>query len=127
MPPATPLNARLTVLHVEDDPDIRDVVCELLEAEGYEVVQAPHGQRALELLQAGLRPCVVLLDLMMPVMDGATFLARLRAIPSLAALPVVIVSASRPVPGAVAVLGKPFELDALLGTVRRFRAAAAAA
>jgi CheY-like chemotaxis protein len=108
------------VLVVEDDDDIRDGVTHLLESEGYRVAQAPHGQAAMDLLARGLRPGVVLLDMMMPVMNGWEFLIRLRQCPALCDIPVVVVSASRPRVSAAAILDKPFEANHLLALVRRF-------
>ena len=110
------------VLVVEDDPDIRDATAILLEDEGYQVEQAENGQRALELLARGPTPCLVLLDLMMPVMDGHEFLERLRALgPPNAALPVVVMTAAHnpSVPEARQVIRKPYSVDALLEAVER--------
>jgi CheY-like chemotaxis protein len=113
------------VLMVEDDADIREDVSELLREEGYQVVTASNGAEALCVLRSlGRRPCIVLLDLMMPVMDGWTAHAEIARDPSLRDLPVVIVSGASDVPtharnlGAVGYLTKPFAWDALLGTVR---------
>jgi CheY-like chemotaxis protein len=83
-----------TVMVVEDYEDIREVVAETLRDEGYDVLEAEHGKRALELLDSVKdQPCLVLLDLMMPVMGGVELLARLEQSHRLAALPVVVVSA----------------------------------
>ena len=83
-----------TILVVEDDDDIREGVCDILRHEGYEVREAEHGKRALELLEtmAG-KPCLVLLDLMMPIMNGPELLQVLEETHRLASLPVVVVSA----------------------------------
>nr|WP_211194421.1 response regulator [Pyxidicoccus fallax] len=108
---------------VEDDADLRAAVADILEDEGFEVHVAENGQDALAELDAlghlGLRPCLVLLDLMMPVMDGFTFMERFRADPGLSQVPVVVLSASvkEPPEGACAMLRKPFEIPALLNTV----------
>jgi CheY-like chemotaxis protein len=115
-----------SVLLVEDDADLRAAVAEILEDEGFEVHVAENGQDALAELDAlgllGQRPCLVLLDLMMPVMDGFTFMKRLRADPGLRQVPVVVLSASvnEPPEGARAMLRKPFEIPALLDTVMGF-------
>ncbi len=61
------------ILVVEDDKDLRDSLCEALELEGYAAVSAENGQAALRHLATGAQPCMILLDLMMPVMDGWTF------------------------------------------------------
>lgn len=110
---------RPCILMVEDEVDFREPLAEFLHEEGYHVVQARNGLHALQLLQAGVRPALVLLDMMMPIMDGPTFLRHLRAEPAWSALPVLIVSGSRPAPGAVAVLKKPFELPVLTGLLAR--------
>src|SRR5215510_8699670 len=61
------------VLVVDDDQDIRDALCELLRDEGYEAIAVANGEEALTYLKGGNLPCVILLDLMMPVMDGWEF------------------------------------------------------
>jgi CheY-like chemotaxis protein len=109
-----------SVLVVEDDADLRAAVADILEDEGFEVHVAENGQDALvELVHMGRRPCLVLLDLMMPVMDGFTFMEQLRADPGMRHVPVVVCSASVNVPpeGASAMLRKPFEIPVLLDTV----------
>jgi CheY-like chemotaxis protein len=112
-----------SVLLVEDDADLRAAVADILEDAGFEVHVAENGQDALhvfgELGHHGLRPCLVLLDLMMPVMDGFTFMERVRADPGMREVPVVVLSASvkEPPEGARAMLRKPFEIPLLLTTV----------
>ncbi len=110
-----------TVLLVDDDEDVRAVLRELLELEGYEVLEAAHGAHALQVLDRCSRPCVLVLDLMMPVMDGWRFLEEVRARPELAdSLPVVVVSASRALPEGPpvrAALTKPFPPEALLEAI----------
>jgi CheY-like chemotaxis protein len=108
------------VLVVDDDPDILDAVCDILEGEGYRVARARPGAEALERVDAE-RPAVILLDLMMPVMDGLAFAEALRARPETAA-PVVVISADGNPQRAEAVraqgyLSKPFDIDALLAQV----------
>jgi CheY-like chemotaxis protein len=66
------------VLVIEDEADLRKSVAEVLKLEGYEVVTAAHGEEALEELRNGCEPEVIVLDLMMPVMDGWTFRRRQR-------------------------------------------------
>jgi CheY-like chemotaxis protein len=106
---------------VDDDPDIREAVQDILSFEGYTVLQADNGREALELLnrQPPVRPCLILLDLMMPVMDGEEFVGHLRKDPALASLPVILVTASgrSMFPGIRAIIKKPFEMDELLATV----------
>ena len=108
------------VLLVDDDLDVVDLVTDVLMAEGCRVRTAVDGREALDIL-ATWRPRVILLDMMMPVMDGADVLKRLRADPELARIPVVVITASGPHLGqplpAAAVLGKPFSVDDLLGRV----------
>jgi CheY-like chemotaxis protein len=114
------------VLVVEDDEDSRDLLRDLLEANGYPVMTARNGQDALDHLKAFAAPCLILLDLRMPIMDGWTFRERMLADPLLATIPVVAVSAAHPTERArrplpfTSVLEKPFEFDVLLRTVRRF-------
>ncbi len=119
-------NAGFRILVIEDDQGIRELLVEVLVQEGYQAACAENGERALERLAAGEQADVLLLDLMMPVMDGLTFLARLRAHPHprLAALPVIVATAGGPLLearaiGAVAVLSKPVDLALLLRTVER--------
>ena len=108
------------VLVIEDDADCREALVRSLEHAGYEVIAAVDGSAGLQLLQWGIVPCVVLLDLMMPVMDGWTFRRRQLADPAVAAIPVIVISAdSRATelatsPGVLAVLLKPIDVDALL-------------
>lgn len=116
-----------TVLLAEDDLEIRDILQDLLEAEGYDVVPASHGRQALEFLEAALAgrgklPDLVMLDLMMPLVDGNEVLATMRSNPQLASIPVVVLSAvvnERPT-GATAFIRKPIPLKKLLDTLREF-------
>ena len=117
------------VLLVEDDNVIRESLREVLVEEGYTVATAQHGKEAL-LRLTELRPCVILLDLMMPVMDGWQVLEHLQQDSALASIPVVVVSASReprPLSGAVCIMRKPINLPALLEQVERHCQAAASA
>jgi CheY-like chemotaxis protein len=81
------------VMVVDDDDEIRDALGSLLELEGYEVMSASNGREALELLEAK-KPDVILLDLMMPVMDGWTFRASQKSDPRFADVPVVVLTAA---------------------------------
>ncbi|QSQ22201.1 response regulator [Pyxidicoccus parkwayensis] len=116
-------HAQHSILVVEDDQDIREAVAELLELEGYVVSSASNGQEGLNVL-AGLRqPCLVLLDLMMPVLTGYEFLERLRITGTQSLVPVLIMTASHihELPtGAAGLLRKPVEMAHLLQTVARF-------
>jgi CheY-like chemotaxis protein len=85
---------RPVLLLVEDEPGLSDVTAELLERSGYSVVTAADGREALQMLRSGLRPSVILLDVMMPVMDGREFRHVQRADPDLRDIPVVVMSAA---------------------------------
>jgi CheY-like chemotaxis protein len=117
--------AQKTVLLAEDDVEIRDILQDLLEAEGYDVVPAGHGRQALEFLEGvrgGKLPDLVVLDLMMPLVDGVQVLKAMKGDPVLAAIPVVVLSAvvrERPA-GAAAFLRKPIPLQKLFDTIRGF-------
>ena len=106
------------VLVVDDDPGCRTALALALESAGYEVLHAHDGADALAILGRGVRPAAIALDLMMPGIDGYEVLAHLVASPSLATIPVVVVSASLEageVPrGADAALAKPIDVDAFL-------------
>ena len=118
------MNGSSVVLVVDDDPDILEALSEILEAEGFEIRRARNGKEALEKLEPQ-PPQLILLDLMMPVMDGWEFAQRMRQRPSVAKIPLIVLSADRNVGskaqdiGAVGHLAKPFELNDLLDMVRR--------
>ena len=83
-----------TLLLIEDEPDIRDSLREILEAEGYLVRTAANGAEGLQTLEEmGPVPSLILLDLLMPVMNGTEFLAEQQRRPALSAIPVVVLSA----------------------------------
>ena len=106
------------VLVIDDDPNIRSLYATLLGDEGYRVETAVNGQDGLN--QLSCAPDLILLDLMMPVMDGQHFLKRLRSLATHRRTPVVVLSAMFTGPtmeGAQAVMQKPFDMDALLGRV----------
>ncbi|MBN8230231.1 response regulator [Corallococcus macrosporus] len=109
------------ILLIEDEEDIRDAVATLLEMEGYRVAQCIHGEDAWKWLKSHPRPDLILLDLMMPVMDGQAFLARLSEERMLEGVPIIVLSGSpfRP-PGASAYLRKPVAVDPLMEAVRHF-------
>jgi CheY-like chemotaxis protein len=112
------------ILIVEDDPDTREAIGIGLQAEGYTVMTAPDGLEALELLDRGVRPCLILLDLMMPVMDGVHFRIEQLNRPEIAAIPVVVVSAFGQLTRAKWLrasdyLPKPIDFDRLLAIVDR--------
>lgn len=111
------------VLVVEDDQDIREVIGALLQEFGYGVVLAKNGQEALQQLRSGTcRPCVILLDLWMPVMDGWQFREEQQKDASLAAIPVVALSGTGEGGSfdADAHLRKPVQFKPLVSTVERF-------
>jgi len=114
-----------TILIVDDDADLRDALTDLLESRGYRISSADDGAKALRWLRESDAPSLILLDLMMPVMDGHEFIAQRNADPVLAGIPVVVISAGRHprgsvVPGSAGVLYKPFEPDQLIRIVERF-------
>jgi CheY-like chemotaxis protein len=116
-----------SVLVVEDDEDIVENLKLLLESEGLRVDSAPDGRAALDALaRADHLPSVILLDLMMPVMDGFEFREAQLADPRIASVPVVLMTADGHLSaktariGAAGAIGKPFDIDALLRLVRRF-------
>ena len=115
----------VSVLVVDDERDIREAVSEVLVDEGYQVLGAGDGAEALEQSRAH-RPDVILLDLMMPGMNGWEFRAAQQADPDLGNIPVIVLSALGRVSGldAAEFLQKPFELDQLLTAVRQHAKAA---
>ena len=105
------------VLVVEDEAESRDTLRELLELEGYAVETASDGKAALEVLDA-VDPCIVLLDLFMPVMDGWQVIDRLRADGRLARMNLfVITSAGHRAPADLPVFQKPLNLTKLISTI----------
>jgi CheY-like chemotaxis protein len=103
------------VLLVEDDSDIRAAVAEIAADAGFRVTEAIDGLAALGLMEDGLLPSVILLDLTMPRMDGATFVAELRE-RGVADVPIVVLTAAAEVPPGVradAVMYKPFTMEDL--------------
>jgi CheY-like chemotaxis protein len=117
--------AQTKLLLVEDDLEIRDILQDLLEAEGYDVIPASHGRQALDYLEgasAGGLPDLVVLDLVLPLVHGAEVLAAMKRDPKLSPIPVVVLSAvthERPA-GADAFLPKPIPLQKLFDTIRTF-------
>lgn len=114
------------MLVIEDDADIRASLVEYLEDEGFEVSAAENGAVGLARLAAGPLPGVVLLDSAMPVLDGAGTLARLRANPAWAAIPVVLSTADARASelGADRFLSKPFSINDLAAALREVLPAA---
>jgi len=111
---------------VEDEAETRDAMLELLAAEGYEALGAANGLEALSLLEKGEKPSLILMDLLMPVMDGWEFCRELAARPACSDIPIAIVSAT----GQESLLPerkinaglfrKPFDLVRLLNTIQKY-------
>lgn len=109
-------------LVVDDDEDVRIALRLFLEGEGFVVEEAVNGSEALQRLRDGLRPQLIVLDLMMPVMTGWEFREQQRASPDLKDIPVVIFTAAGLTTGAVddlTVLPKPVDTTRLLETLKR--------
>jgi DNA-binding response OmpR family regulator len=109
------------VLVADDDDDLRDALSQVLETAGFRVVAASDGLHALEQLARGVAPCAILLDWMMPRVDGERFLCERSRSSSLASIPVLVMSASH-VPaadlGIQGFLPKPFAAADLLPKLR---------
>jgi CheY-like chemotaxis protein len=115
---------RPTILVVEDDERIQRLVELVLRGEGYSVLQAGDGRQALDLIDSA-RPDLVLLDLMLPVLDGWALRERLRQRPTTSDIPIILMSAVRNLPETARkldvadYLSKPFEIDDLVRSVRQ--------
>src|SRR5436190_11973335 len=111
------------ILVVDDDSDLRESLALLLALKGYDVITACDGHDALRALHGGPRPCLILLDLMMPDMDGFQFRRAQLEDPGLAKIPVVLCSGHPTAAhvaeqlGALACFEKPFDIQSLLGIV----------
>ena len=119
------------VLVVEDDNDLRESLCQALRDNGFSVVSATNGQQALEVLHGGSRPAVILLDLMMPVLNGWELRDALRDDPRLADIPQLVISAymDEAEQHVLALppddcIRKPFHIRILLEAIERHCAAA---
>lgn len=114
-----PATAR-SILIVEDDELIRRAMQMVLEWEGYEVVCVNNGQEALDFLRSGRCPALIVLDIMMPVLDGQQFREEQLRDPSIASIPVIVVSAASfaEVVHADRHVRKPFEIHELLDAIR---------
>jgi CheY-like chemotaxis protein len=111
-----------TVLIVEDERDLREMMRDALELNGYTVVTAEDGRDALAKISGIENVCLVILDLLMPVMNGWDFLQKMRERSELASVPVVVhTSAPGPIPpGVTRVLQKPILFDRLISVVREY-------
>lgn len=110
-----------TLLLVEDNDDVREMMALALQLDGHTVHAVANGREALASLKDGVEPCLILMDLMMPVMNGWEFRAALQQDPALREIPVVVVSAlsadaAQRLPGT-AYVSKPVDIDRLLETV----------
>lgn len=111
------------ILVIDDDPGIRDVLRMSLELEGYNVVTAGEGKEALAALAKIERPCLILLDLMMPTMNGWQFAAAIEKDVVLAQIPVAIVTAYADKAASIkaeAIIKKPIDLEALYQVVKKW-------
>ena len=108
------------LLIVEDESAIRDALTELLGTDGREIVTASDGQEALERLTEAPRPCLILLDLMMPRMNGWEFLQRKSTDPLIAEIPTIVLSGSGRPAGAVHQLAKPVDVERLMALIDQY-------
>jgi DNA-binding response OmpR family regulator len=115
------------ILVVEDDEDIRESLMDFLQEHGYEAIGAIHGQEALDKLgEPSQRPCVIILDIMMPVMDGLAFREAQLRNPLLSTIPVIVISAYHDVEETARTLkadthmAKPLNLRSLLAAVQGY-------
>jgi CheY-like chemotaxis protein len=114
-----------SVLIIEDDDDVRDALAQLLEDEGYGVHAAHNGREGLQIASEAAPPRVIVLDLMMPIMNGWEFLAARRNDPRLRNVPVVVVSAAgdpKRLGEVTAFLRKPIDIRRLLQVVQEYAA-----
>jgi DNA-binding response OmpR family regulator len=119
---------REAILLVEDEDELRDVLTDILEDEGYDVIPASNGKQARDYLDTA-RPSVIILDLMLPIMNGWEYLRALRSDERFASIPVLVttgVDRDRP-PGASAILKKPYSVGELVEILGRLLGRAPAA
>jgi CheY-like chemotaxis protein len=109
------------ILLIEDEEDVRESLRDFLESYGYTILEAENGRSGLDLLSGlTIKPCLVIVDLLMPVMDGFQFLQEVTVRADLSAIPVVVLtSAPERAPASHPVLPKPVDVDALLDLVRK--------
>ena len=111
----------VAILIVDDESAVREILEDVLAEEGFVVYSAANGAQALEILAKCKLPSLILLDVMMPVMDGVEFLKELRASEKLKRIPVLVTSATGQKPQAVeGFLPKPISLASLLEAVHRY-------
>ena len=122
----TALPSHKLILVVEDDDDIRESVCDVLRDAGRNVMEARDGLEALSMLDSLPKPCLVLLDLMMPRMNGYEFIGHLREKYNSTEFPVLVISAHDSIaraegyPGVLGTLRKPFDVHRLLTLVEAY-------
>lgn len=122
----SPQLSRGHVMIVDDDDDIREALTMILEDEGFRITSFGNGLEALTYLRNSPPPCMILLDLMMPVMDGWAFRTAQLQDPALAGIPVVVISAFSNMPRMTAnldvseYLQKPIDIDTLITMVERY-------
>lgn len=120
------LDPNRSILVVDDEMIICELLTDVLTEEGYQVVTAANGQEALDYLSQHSAPCVILLDMMMPVMDGPTFRSHQRSNPTLAEIPVIVMTAGmnrerlEQLIEADEYMLTPFAIDHLLDMVQRY-------
>ncbi|HTJ10073.1 MAG TPA: response regulator [Candidatus Binataceae bacterium] len=111
-----------TILVVEDEDQARTFLTEILNFEGFKALGFANGAEALDYLRTSAAPCLIVLDILMPVMDGRQFRAAMLQQPRFAEIPVVVVTALDSSTAddlkAVRVLRKPLDIGALLNVVR---------
>lgn len=113
------------ILLIEDNTDLRETLEDILRYEGYNIISVANGEQAIQHLKSQPTPCLILLDLMMPVMSGWEFRSQQLRDPEIAAIPVVIISGAGDVQKQAALLNvaefltKPIEVSLLLEVVRR--------
>jgi CheY-like chemotaxis protein len=116
-----------TILVVDDDADIRETMHLILADEGFRVVSASDGEEALAVLRSGVRPRLILLDLMMPVLNGWQFREVQLSDPVLSKIPVIVISADSNLRQKMTAIGaaflrKPLDMDQLLAAIARVSA-----
>jgi two-component system response regulator FlrC len=117
------MSPRFPILLVEDDDDILEAICDLLEETGYAVIRARSGSEAMTALQRGPLPAAMIVDFMMIGMNGADFLRLCAADPRFADIPALVISAGRPAElaaeGIDSYVSKPFQPEQLLNALTR--------
>jgi DNA-binding response OmpR family regulator len=115
-----------TVLIVEDDADLRNSLAELLALRGFKVVTVEDGREALDTLASGLSPCLIILDLMLPIVNGWEFRSQQLADPRFSGIPTIILSGVNDLEAesqrlqAIAFVPKPLDIDFLFKTVEQY-------